>query len=607
MVDSPTTGTTEEQTKPDSSEVFSTLNHLPLLDSLINNESYIPSIDTETTLPTFAFTSANESEDTDSVGPDTLTDWALREDPSHLYWVPAHLHPEIAPQQFSTWLDKHSSAVNHTETSLTRRKSILSLHSYGGSDFTEDSISDEKTVKKSGLISSVLRRQITVTTGMKIPKSQVQSRIVRASLKRSARTKIRRDSIKSTESQTSPTKTNLPNDKSTEYDASQTEENSSDRSSSPEGSSSLETTSQDSESEGLPKLSTDNPIAFGDDKIKEPFDDFMMIKHPPLRRDSLPILKPDASADIPAMIEKHEKTTERPITTNSRKKITSWSWFWGAEPSDSIKTAKLKKSGKNRPLSSEEVSQRIQDIEVGKKEEIVRKRATSTTFKKPVHSELKMPHTNKEPIPPSNDQKAKKSPIFTLFSKSKNKSNLSSTKGEDAAYKDNPTKTETSPTKSQHTNPSRFPLHIERGIYRLSHIKLTNPRRPLLQQVLISNMLFWYLSVISKQHFDPVITEEQSAREAMFVKSKVGNAGNGRRRVRRPPLHDSIGSSHGKRSEFVLKSPQYGKQHLRIYNGNIAMTPHTPQLASDIKRQEDRGSQDYDELPLNTVRGDVDN
>ncbi|KAI9473663.1 MAG: hypothetical protein EXX96DRAFT_528493 [Benjaminiella poitrasii] len=44
-------------------------------------------------------------------------------------------------------------------------------------------------------------------------------------------------------------------------------------------------------------------------------------------------------------------------------------------------------------------------------------------------------------------------------------------------------------------NSNRLPLHVERAIYRLSHIKLTDPRRPLCQQVLISNLMFWYLSI----------------------------------------------------------------------------------------------------------------
>lgn len=50
----------------------------------------------------------------------------------------------------------------------------------------------------------------------------------------------------------------------------------------------------------------------------------------------------------------------------------------------------------------------------------------------------------------------------------------------------------------KYVNFYRLPIHVERAVYRLSHIKLANPRRPLYEQVLISNLMFWYLSVINK-------------------------------------------------------------------------------------------------------------
>lgn len=50
---------------------------------------------------------------------------------------------------------------------------------------------------------------------------------------------------------------------------------------------------------------------------------------------------------------------------------------------------------------------------------------------------------------------------------------------------------------------ARYPIHVERAIYRLSHIKLANPRRPLYEQVLISNLMFWYLGVINKTQTQP--------------------------------------------------------------------------------------------------------
>lgn len=45
---------------------------------------------------------------------------------------------------------------------------------------------------------------------------------------------------------------------------------------------------------------------------------------------------------------------------------------------------------------------------------------------------------------------------------------------------------------------TRFPIHIERAIYRLSHLKLANPRRPLHQQVLLSNFMYSYLAKVQQ-------------------------------------------------------------------------------------------------------------
>lgn len=57
---------------------------------------------------------------------------------------------------------------------------------------------------------------------------------------------------------------------------------------------------------------------------------------------------------------------------------------------------------------------------------------------------------------------------------------------------------------------ARYPIHVERAIYRLSHIKLANPRRPLYEQVLISNLMFWYLGVINKsQNPTPAVPPSQ--------------------------------------------------------------------------------------------------
>lgn len=72
-----------------------------------------------------------------------------------------------------------------------------------------------------------------------------------------------------------------------------------------------------------------------------------------------------------------------------------------------------------------------------------------------------------------------------------------------------------SPLPGSGDNWSRFPIHVERAIYRLSHIKLANPRRPLYEQVLISNLMFWYLGVINNKAANTTAaTETQSEGES---------------------------------------------------------------------------------------------
>ncbi|KEY64102.1 hypothetical protein S7711_07451 [Stachybotrys chartarum IBT 7711] len=47
---------------------------------------------------------------------------------------------------------------------------------------------------------------------------------------------------------------------------------------------------------------------------------------------------------------------------------------------------------------------------------------------------------------------------------------------------------------------TRFPLLEERAIYRMAHIKLANPRRPLHSQVLLSNFMYSYLAIVQAMH-----------------------------------------------------------------------------------------------------------
>lgn len=67
---------------------------------------------------------------------------------------------------------------------------------------------------------------------------------------------------------------------------------------------------------------------------------------------------------------------------------------------------------------------------------------------------------------------------------------------------------------------TRFPLHIERSIYQRSHVKLANTRRPLWQQVLISNMMLWYLGIVSQQEPGNIVTSTRAAQESSNVRQQ---------------------------------------------------------------------------------------
>ncbi|KAI9327586.1 hypothetical protein DFJ73DRAFT_137054 [Zopfochytrium polystomum] len=70
---------------------------------------------------------------------------------------------------------------------------------------------------------------------------------------------------------------------------------------------------------------------------------------------------------------------------------------------------------------------------------------------------------------------------------------------------------------------SRFPLEVEKSIYRSSHVKLAQDRRPLLQQVVISNLMLFILSV----HADVTLNRQGPKRRK---KGKKGQEEEKRRR-----------------------------------------------------------------------------
>lgn len=145
-----------------------------------------------------------------------------------------------------------------------------------------------------------------------------------------------------------------------------------------------------------------------------------------------------------------------------------------------------------------------------------------------------------------------------------------------------------SPTSPGFSNFARYPIHVERAIYRLSHIKLANARRPLFEQVLISNLMFWYLGVIGRnvaEEKKPASTngkeggggeEKEQKMIAKGTPIKPADSGSaGTALPREPPQQPAprerkTGLSKPERSranrdhEAPIKAPSYGSQNAQV-------------------------------------------
>lgn len=133
---------------------------------------------------------------------------------------------------------------------------------------------------------------------------------------------------------------------------------------------------------------------------------------------------------------------------------------------------------------------------------------------------------------------------------------------------------------------ARYPIHVERAIYRLSHIKLANPRRPLYEQVLISNLMFWYLGVINKTgptspapgnangtqngnaekeqaEKEKKEKKEREERERLEKERAEKEKAEKRESSRKGSLTKTpaAGTPGARRAEMAVRGPQYDMQH----------------------------------------------
>ncbi|GAA5877501.1 hypothetical protein JCM1840_003874 [Sporobolomyces johnsonii] len=129
----------------------------------------------------------------------------------------------------------------------------------------------------------------------------------------------------------------------------------------------------------------------------------------------------------------------------------------------------------------------------------------------------------------------------------------------------------------RYANFYRLPIHVERAIYRLSHIKLANPRRPLYEQVLISNLMFWYLGLIQKPQppppaAQPVPVPGMRNQQAGPSTSGPAHVEEQQQPTAKEPSHKRVGLSKpandprrgARTAEMPVKQPSYEVQNQQL-------------------------------------------
>ncbi|GAA5985856.1 hypothetical protein JCM11641_005322 [Rhodosporidiobolus odoratus] len=124
----------------------------------------------------------------------------------------------------------------------------------------------------------------------------------------------------------------------------------------------------------------------------------------------------------------------------------------------------------------------------------------------------------------------------------------------------------------RYANFYRLPIHVERAVYRLSHIKLANPRRPLYEQVLISNLMFWYLGLIQKPVQQtpaappvpiPGMRTQQTPQSSNGSPSSASPSSQ-QQREKRPGLHKPGRGSGGRSAEQPVRGTSFEMQNQQL-------------------------------------------
>lgn len=207
---------------------------------------------------------------------------------------------------------------------------------------------------------------------------------------------------------------------------------------------------------------------------------------------------------IPTFTESDKKKS-RDSDSESTKSSSGWKWF---------KSEDKKKKDKDKDKDKDEAARRSKSSKSAEKphenarldvlqnsiENVVSKGRESLLLDRDTIDNKLQEERKKESSRKSGDSKKEKDGFFGSIFGGKKKSE------KDAPSKKNQLRVASPDPPPRQLKPdvdypyTRFPILEERAIYRMAHIKLANPKRNLLSQVLLSNFMYSYLAKIQAMH-----------------------------------------------------------------------------------------------------------
>lgn len=184
-------------------------------------------------------------------------------------------------------------------------------------------------------------------------------------------------------------------------------------------------------------------------------------------------------------------TVDKQSQEQQKSKKSAWSWLTGKEGKEDEKEKGKNRSGKH-PQSHDNTRLDVLQTSIDGSS---RRRETIELDRDNMRLEEERRKESQRKTA-TGEKKEKESFISSLFGGKKSKAEKESKKS--PRLSPEPPYRELKPDIDY--NWTRFSILEERAIYRMAHIKLANPRRPLYSQVLLSNFMYSYLAKVQQMH-----------------------------------------------------------------------------------------------------------